>query len=219
MCQPIHSDEEENDNDDSIAYIFPKLDGILATLKFYDHHFVVTNNLKSESFSHSLPSPLTHRLKDFSFIVESELYESMFSMINKPKPMAIIDLHTTSFTATERMNIIQTLRKIMDEPLAEYFIFFQGEKTNNVNYEKVFYPDNESFQKLNLRLKDYLMKNFILFVKKKRKKAAQWSLKHGKIYEVCIDKKLEITKILKPRYDKIYPNSRKCIECIAKKLN
>ena len=222
-CKPIHEsdDEEEDDSPPSQYYTFPKLDGVLATLKFYNHHFVVTNNLKSESFSHSLPKHLTHRLKDFSFIVESQLYESIFSTINKPKAMAIIDLHTTSFSAIERMNIIQKLKIIMDEPLSAYFIFFQGEKINNESY--IFYP-NKSLEKLNSRLKEYLIKNFIIFIKRSSENNDNNNhekniiLKHGTIYEVVIDRMHNIQSVLKPRCDKIYPNSRKCIECIAKKL-
>ena len=63
-----------------IIYIF-KLDGIPVILKFYDEHFVVTNNMKSESFPHVLPKDVTHRLKYFSFVVETELYESMSKSI------------------------------------------------------------------------------------------------------------------------------------------
>ena len=213
-CKPIHDDS--NSDDDNSSYTFSKLDGILATLKFYSHHFVVTNNLRSESFPHSLPKQLTHRLKDFSFIVESQLYQSIFSMVDA---MAIIDLHTSSFSAIERMNIIQKLKTIMDKPLSEYFIFFQGEKINKNNEKYIFYPDR-SLKNLNSRLKEYLIKNFIVFIKSNdsNNEKKKIKLENGIIYEVCIDKMHNITSVLKPRYDKVYPNSRKCIECIAKSL-
>ena len=44
-------------------------------------------------------------------------------------------------------------------------------------------------------------------------------LQHGKIYEVYIDKNYKVVGILKQRLDKIYPNSRKCVESIVKKRN
>lgn len=215
-CKPMH--DEDDDGYNSYSYTFSKLDGVLATLKFYNHHFVVTSNLESKSFSHSLPKQLTHRLKDFSFIVESQLYESIFSTVNKPKALAIIDLHTSSFSAIERMNIIQKLKTIMDEPLSEYFIFFQGEKINKDNENYILYP-NKSLKNLNSRLKEYLIKNFIVFIKNKNGSNNEENIKleHGTIYEVCIDKMRNITSVLKPRHDKIYPNSRKCIECVVKK--
>ena len=220
--KPIHDNDEDNDKQ-CFSYSFFKLDGVLATLKFYSHHFVVTNNIKSESFPHSLPKHLTHRLKDFSFMVESELYESMFTAINKPKPMAIIDLHISSFLAIERMNILQKLKKIMAKPLQEYFIFFQGKEIND-NNDIILYP-NKSLTYLNSRLNEYIKKHFIAFVKSSSNDDNNNNnnnnnsnnnniLEHGKIYEVFIDKNFNIKNVLKPRYDKIYPNSRKCIKNI-----
>ena len=101
--KPISYDDNDadDDDDDAAKYSLFKLDGVLATLKFYNRHFVITNNIKSESFSHTLSKRTIHRLKDFSFMVESELYESIFKHFNKPSPMAIIDLHKTSFSARE----------------------------------------------------------------------------------------------------------------------
>ena len=112
--KPINADVDDgggDDDDETLKYSFFKLDGVSATLNFCDSHFIVTNSIKSESFSHTLTKEITHRLKDFSFIVESELYESIFKTFNKPNPMAIIDLHTTSFSAVERINIITKLKQ------------------------------------------------------------------------------------------------------------
>ena len=215
---PIHINDNKMDEYNKYDYIFFKLDGALATLKFYDHHFVLTDNVrKSDSFPHSLPKNISHRLKDFSFIVESDLYESYFSTPNKPKPMAIIDLHTSAFSAVERMNIIQKLKIFASKPLREYFIFFQGEKIKSDNASSdIFYP-NKSLSYLNSKLIQYLKKHFIFFIKKNTNitpSQNKFELYHGKIYEVYIDKNYNIKEILKPRHDKIYPNSRKCIEYI-----
>ena len=216
--KPIQINDYDYDDNNSKKYFFFKLDGVLATLKFYNSHFVVSNNLKSESFPHSLPKEIIHRLKDFSFMVESELYDSIFSSFDKPKPMAIIDLHTSSFSAIERMDIIQKIKKEMAKPLQEYFIFFQGEQlfNNNNNNNNIFYP-NKSINYLNSRLIEYLKKNFIVFIKSNNNNSQlnNFELKHGKIYEVYINKQYKIESILKPRNDKIFPNSRKCVDYVV----
>ena len=227
--KPIHINDSNNDDDDDdneLQYKFYKLDGILATLKFYNNHFIVTNNMKSESFPHKLPKCLIHRLKDFSFLVESNLYQSLFPAINKPNPMAIIDLHTSSFSAIERMTIIQKLKVIMAKSLEYYFIYFQGENVNNNNNMNI-YP-GKSLNYLPLYLKEYIEKRFVFFINNNNNNNNndnndnddnKFKLEHGKIYEVCIDRNNQITKIIKPRPDKLYPNSRKCIETIKQSLS
>ena len=201
--------------------IFYKLDGVLACLKFYNNHFVVSTNNESQSYIHSLPKKIIHRLIDFSFIVESNLYESMFATYQKPKPMAIIDFHNLSFKANRRMNIIHCLKKLMANDLQHYFIFFQGEeklRNNNNVRELEFY--NPNIYKFNRSIRDYLQFNFKFFVKESNNNNNnnnnnnKISLRHGKIYEVIINNKYEIISIIKPRPDKLYPNSRKYIESI-----
>ena len=109
---------------------FPKLDGIPATLRFYDDYFVVTNSiLYSDSYIHKLPKHIAHVLKDYYFLVESNLYTSDIKIKaeRKPNPMAIIDLHLTHFNPKQRMDVIQNMKRIFGPYLYEYFIFFQGE--------------------------------------------------------------------------------------------
>ena len=221
--KPIHSLSISNDNNND--YNFLKLDGVPATLKFYDNHFIVTNTTKSESFSHSLPEDVTHRLRDFSFVVETQLYKSIFKPINvnKPDPMAIIDLKAINFSAKYRMDIIQALKRLYADILQNYFIFFQDEKLINDNNDITIYPPPPlSLTSTKLRM---LIKHFILFVKKKNETDQSYGiddnnlLNHGKIYEVAMNDNYEIVKVIKERPDKLYPNSRKTIETIIEILN
>ena len=213
---------DNNNHDDNCYYTFYKLDGVLATLKFYDNHFVLTNNVKSESFSHSLSKRIIHTLKDFSFLVESELYESIFKTFNKPNPMAIIDLHTTAFSTRERMDIIQKLKRKMAKSLQHYLIFFQGDEKIKDNNKTLFYPNKMHLKpKLIKALRD---KYFIPFIRynnnnNNNNNLPIEKLQHGKIYEVYINKNYKIVSILKQRKDKIYPNSRKCIESVCVSMN
>ena len=205
-----------------IIYFF-KLDGIPAILKFYDEHFVVTNDMKLELFPHVLPKDVTHRLKDFSFVVETELYESMFKsiFINKPNPMAIIDLNNdnNNFSAIDRMDIIQNLRKLYADTLKNYFIFFQGQSIND-NNNIITYPKKEMSSTKSKMLVE--KKYFILFAKQNNNNTSNNNalrLNHGNIYEVSMNDKYEIVKLVKERPDKLYPNSRKNVETIIKILN
>ena len=61
----------------SSVVLLPKLDGILATLIFYETHFVVTHSFRSESFVHNLSAKLYYLLKDYVFLVESDLCEAL----------------------------------------------------------------------------------------------------------------------------------------------
>ena len=206
--------------------LYLKLDGILANLKFYNSHFVISTNTYSNSFTHSLPKSFIHRLRDFSFIVESHLYQSMFSKFNKPYPMAIIDIHNLSFSAIKRMNIIQNIKKIMGRELEKYFIFFQGDElVSNIKQSPIYIPPNIHRLKNN-RVGEYIHQNFIFFVRegggeeKKEEEEEEESLQlsHGKIYEVRINERYNITSVIKARPDKLHPNSRNCINNIVKTI-
>ena len=230
--KPIHLNYNYNINNDSRRYIMLKLDGILANLKFYNHHFIISSNIKSESFPHSLPKRIIHRIKDFTFMIESDLYETRFpKTYSKPHPLAIIDLYTTSFTAIERMDIIQKIKKVAAKYLQEYFIFFQDEKyyNNMVINKNILYPNILLKDFLTPKLKTYLEKNFIHFVKCKdndddiiknnhNNNNNNLKLQHGKIYEVYINANYNVEHIIKLRADKIHPNSRKCVENVVKNI-
>ena len=119
------------------GFFFPKFDGVPATLIFFPHHFVIRNAIKSDSFEHSLPRKIYYILKDYKFLVESDLYVSKYKKeenlcLNRPNPLVIIDIQTTAFTAEKRMSIIQILRNCLAKFLYEYFIFFQGEDCDGV---------------------------------------------------------------------------------------
>ena len=212
--KPVHL----NTINETYQYKLLKLDGILANLKFYNQHFVITSNIKSESFVHSLPRNIIHRLKDFTFMIESELYDKR--TFDNKKPLAIIDLYTTSFIAVERMNIIQEIKKVAAPYLLKYDIFFQDE----MYYNSIIGRDNRFYPNLNLimipsKLKKYVRQNYIPFVKEsKEDNISRINLQHGKIYEVYINSNYKIERIIKHRPDKIYPNSRKCIEGIVENL-
>ena len=119
------------------GFFFPKFDGVPATLIFFPHHFIIRNAIKSESFEHSLPRKIYYILKDYKFLVESDLYVSKYKKEenlcqNRPNPLVIIDIQTTAFNAEKRMSIIQILRNCLAKFLYEYFIFFQGEDCDGV---------------------------------------------------------------------------------------
>ena len=178
---------DNNNNGKSIYSFFKKFDGIPATLIFYRRHFILRNSIMSKSYEHFLPENISYILRDYHFLVESNLYSSKNSFdTRKPKPMVIIDIQTNAFTARERMSIVQLLRNNIAEYLYEYFIFFQGESCNGV---------------LTQHLKNYSSTSL---------------LEIGKIYEVKLsmkDKKI-ISEIVKPRGDKIKPNSSRMIDLI-----
>ena len=202
---------------------FYKLDGILATLKFYNHHFVISTNQNSKSYPHTLPKKYIHRLKDFSFVVESNLYESMFvtPADEKPKAAAIIDFHNLSISASRRMKIIQCLKFLMAIDLSQYLIFFQGENINHNNNNNVIY--NPNINRFNTKIRNYLKSNFIFFVKKASSSSfnnpvAAVTLQNGKIYETTINKCYKVISLVKSRPDKIYPNNRRYIDTLIKML-
>lgn len=184
--KPIHAVNVPKD-----GIYFKKFDGVPATLTFFPSYFVVRNSLKSESFEHSLPRKVYYILKNYQFLVESELYVSKYQneflkkSLKKPNPLVIIDVETTAFDATERLAMIQALRISLARFLYEYFIFFQGEKCNGV-------------------LKKPEEKNAI-------------SLSRISIYEVVLsrDNKTIVERIVKPRDDKTKANSCKMIDLIC----
>lgn len=191
--KPHHIIEEKEKcfgicNNNNNNYGFFKFDGVPCTLRFYRYHFVVYNSINSQSYEHCLPDDIFYILRDYSFLVESNLYESnRVQHFPKPQPMAIIDIHTTAFTAQERMNIITKLRKGIGKYLYDYYIFFQSEPcigihSLTINCEKI---------------KEKLINN--------------------KIYEVLLDPiTFKVRSVLKERIDKRMPNSRKLINIIRK---
>ena len=186
--KPIHT----VDSIEKFDHRFLKFDGIPATLKFYAHHFVIMNSISSNSFQHSLTKPIVHSLRDFYFLVESNLYESEISnsKLEKPLPLVIIDLHTTAFNATRRMNIIQVLRQKFAKYLYDYFIFFQGEIqiTDKKNNDDNNVNNNNNISKQNLI--------------------------HNEIYETRLSSENKVEYIIKRRKDKLQPNSRKLVNVI-----
>lgn len=187
---------------------FKKFDGIPATLIFFPHHFIIRNAIKSESFEHSLPREIYYILKDYKFLVESDLYVSKYKRKNenyfraRPDPLVIIDIQTNTFNANERITIIQLLKNRLAKHLYDYFIFFQGEKCNSFLVSEKIRPP---------RRIEKTIKN-----KKKKKNKEPLLLSKGTIYEVklSLDNKRIITEVIKPRYDKYQANSCKMIDLI-----
>ena len=172
--KPISRSSEEFTN---TVVVLPKLDGIPASLKFYDTHFVVTNTIKSQSFPHKLSALHYYVLKDYKFLVESELY----TCSNPPNAMAIIDIQTgTTFTPIQRYEIMQRLRIAYQTTLEKYNIFFNS---------------SELLSKLS----------------KKREHTHEEFLKDEKIYEVLLNSKKQVIRVIRERNDKLKPNSGKLI--------
>ena len=183
--KPIHTVERF----ERATHRYSKFDGVPATLTFFSNHFVVTNSISSLSFEHSLSRPVVHILRDYFFLVESNLYVSEIPTggPDKPRPMVIIDINTTVFDATERMEIIQALRKHLRHHLYDYYIFFQGEIRGEVTH-----THRDRDEKLDAS-----------------------HLLHNSIYEVKLHRNL-VTHVIKQRKDKLKPNSRKLINVINK---
>lgn len=118
--KPIyHSKELEK------ATILPKLDGYPATLRFYETHFIISNSMRSDSFPHNLSPRDYHVIKDYRFLVESELYQCP----HPPNAMAIIDIQTgAAFTAKGRYEIIQQLKTKYQNVFCKLNIFFNSEQ-------------------------------------------------------------------------------------------
>lgn len=175
------------------ALFYLKFDGILATLIFYNNHFVLYNSTFSYSYIHTLPENVVYILKDYKFLVESNLYSVVVPTgLPKPNPLVIIDIQTSTFTAFKRMKIIQHLRKALASYLYPYYIFFQGEITCDDDYGK-----------------------------KTKLTSSNIPLLHNNIYEVILDNKNKnkIKQIIRPRPDKCKPNSTKLINVVFKLLN
>ena len=198
--KPIHKANIPKGEEKKNLY-FKKFDGIPATLIFFSNHFVIRNSIKSDSFEHSLPQKVCYILKNYRFLVESELYVSKYNnhkycynreknkiVIKKPNPLVIIDIQTTAFNARERILILQLLKKYLSHFLYDYFIFFQGEYCKGI-------------------LKRY---------PKKQKHNNVMSLSKGFIYEVKLspNNKRLIKEIVKARYDKYKANSCKMVDLI-----
>lgn len=121
---------------DTVAYRLPKLDGKCAALRFSERHFIISvNNVASSSHAHLIPYSVVHILRDYIFLVETDLY----TINTQYRPSAIIDIKTSVFNAEQRMDIIQHLRVNLWHHLAPYHIFFQGEDVmqNDNNSEQV----------------------------------------------------------------------------------
>lgn len=189
---PIHS--LNNYEGVPVAFKLPKLDGIPALLKFYPQHFVLTTDLVSISFCHTLRPRTVHVLKDYSFLVESNLYVSQLPSASrglpKPNPMTIIDLKFVVFDAEKRMGIIQELRKKFKDELYPYYIFFQGEPVSLSMTTSTPHPP------------------------------VLTSLVHNKIYEVqlsseiTVEALLKVSRVIRRRDDKKKPNSRKLVKTV-----
>ena len=169
---------------DSTFAILPKLDGYPATLVFYESHFIIKNIMKSTSYSHQIPQRIYHILRDYIFLVESELYDTPGDL--KPNAMAIIDIQSgDTFTAIERYQILQKLKNKLKMVLVEYNIFFNG-------------------QDLLEPLSDKLIQQ------QQRASESPPTLIHDKIYEVLLDNsKREVVKVIRRRDDKIRANNCK----------
>ena len=191
--KPIHTVEKCEEP----THRYSKFDGVPATLTFFSHHFVVTNSVCSQSFEHSLDRPVVHILQDYFFLVESNLYVSDIPVLgpDKPLPMVIIDINTTVFNATERMEIIQTLRKHLRYYLYDYYIFFQGEIQGEVTNR------DRDDANANANANEIMTLDAPPLI-------------HNAIYEVKLCHN-QVTQVIKPRKDKLKPNSRKLIEVIA----
>lgn len=138
--KPIHvANFVPGEND--IAYCFPKIDGYRGTLKILSHHYIITaDRLSCTSHPHLLKQNIVHSLRDFVFIVETDLYYDA-----KYRPSTIVDIETpSSFNAEERMDIIQHLRKRFRLDLAPYHIFFQGELDVTTTIDKHSIDNNFS---------------------------------------------------------------------------
>lgn len=117
--KPIFSQKHKQKS----SIVLSKLDGYPATLRFYETHFVVSNSMNSYSIRHNLSQREYYVIKDYAFIVESELYQCP----HPPNAMAIIDIQTGSaFTAKARYEIIQELRNKYQELFSKYNIFFNS---------------------------------------------------------------------------------------------
>lgn len=192
---PIHS--LNNYQDVRVPFELPKLDGIPAALKFYPNHFVLTNDLVSFSFQHTIKPRTFHVLRDYSFLVESDLYVSRLPYrtrgLPKPNPVSIIDLRSNIFNAEKRMEIIQELRKIFKDELYRYYIFFQGE---------ILDDERE-----------------ITTTQTTRSTSSQLLI-HNKIYEVQLSSELsvealmKIKRVIRRRDDKQKPNSRQLVKTV-----
>ena len=177
-------------NPESVAYRLPKLDGTNATLLFYDKHFIVTACAGgSTSHPHLLAPVMVHSLKDFTFIVETDLYRVDDS---RYRPSAIIDIRTNRFDAEGRMDIIQKFRRRWRNELASYYIFFQGEEIDNDHPHE---DDDRGSGGSSTVIKD------------------------GCIYEVTLGADKLVSRVIRERPDKRYANSRAAIREIMTELS
>ena len=120
--KPIYSNQKRKVE---AVISLPKLDGYPATLRFYETHFVVSNSMTSYSISHNFSQRDYYVIKDYKFLVESELYDCS----RAPNAMAIIDIQTgDAFTAKTRYEIIQLLKDKYQDLFSKYNIFFNSEK-------------------------------------------------------------------------------------------
>lgn len=184
--KPIFTPELDKVKD---AITLPKLDGYPATLRFYETHFTISNSMTSQSYRHKLNSRNYHIIKDYRFLVESQLYESNSSnKTNNKYAMAIIDIQTgAAFKAKTRYEIMQQLRQKFENVFSKYNIFF--------NCEAWAVP---------------LAANGM-----KRKRVYDLELKDGKIYEVLLNEEYKVIDILRERRDKLKPNSGKLIRAMT----
>ena len=169
----------ENMSKDGVVAL-PKLDGYPATLKFYPKHFVVSNITACKSYSHRIPPEIYYVLKDYAFLVESELYQTQTH--GKPNAMAIIDLQTASaFNPKERYKILQDLKHKFQVLLSQYNIF--------VNSEEWFKP----------LIVDRVTPFSQVYTE-------PITLQDDKIYEVLLDEKGNVDTVVRERRDKLRPN-------------
>ena len=207
------------------GFFYLKFDGVPATLMFFPNHFVIRNAIKSDSFEHSLPPNVYYILKNYKFLVESDLYVSKYKdeqfCKKRPNPLVIIDIQTISFNAQERMSIIQLLRNSLAKFLYDYFIFFQGENCDGVLKQSISSkPLTETTTMMRTKREMATSKiggEELKKIKDKKTKRDLLLLK-GLIYEVklSLDNKRIINEVIKPRRDKFKANSRKMVDLIWK---
>ena len=222
------------------SVVLPKLDGILATLIFYETHFVVTHSFKSESFVHNLSAKIYYLLKDLVFLVESNLGEVDLGGVDLGGvdlggvDLGGVDLGEVNgargFGPRTAMAIIDLQSGHVFDPIQRYHIL-QKIKENIAVYSQLL--------KYNIFINSESLLQELNPVRKKNAAIDHWdwdetsdqdgktsnqcmpveNLNDGEIYEVLINPfTYKVTKVIKARPDKAIPNSGILVKTVCQSL-
>jgi len=183
---------------------YPKVDGERGILMFYDGYSVFTSNRESLILNLTFQKEVMFYLRGIPFVVEYVKANDCFVFIDLPL--------SVYFNALQRLMYINKLGQVIN--LKNKRILFQvyDEKyiRENVNIDgEIFIKNDKLYKQKNVLCVDLKFNSTIngMVDRDGGFYITNREYENGVIYECTLNNDKSIKEVLRPRYDKFYPNS------------